>query len=48
MNVYELINYEGEFHLKNPYIHIEKKIIDMFIKRDDAINNESIEIVNNM
>jgi hypothetical protein len=48
MNPHELINYEPEFDLSNPYIVIEKEIIGMLNERDDAIDNEHVEEVVNM
>jgi hypothetical protein len=48
MNAHEFINEELEFDLNNPYIPIEEEIIHTLDKRDDAVDNEPIEEVDNV
>ena len=48
MNAHEFIDYELEFDLSNPYMPIEEKIIGMLDERDDAIDNEHVEEVDNV
>jgi hypothetical protein len=48
MNAYEFINYEMEIDLNNPYVLFEERVIGMLDERDDAIDNDPIEEVDNM
>ena len=48
MNAHEFIDYELEFDLDNPCIPLEEEIIGVFDERDDAIDNEPLEEVDNV
>lgn len=43
-----LNNYEMKFHPNNHYITTKEKIINILDKRDDIIDNESFNKVNNV
>ena len=48
MNAHEFTSDELELDLNNPYIPIEEEIISMLNERDDAVDNEPIEGVDNV
>jgi hypothetical protein len=41
--MHECINHELEYDLKNPYIPIEEKIVDMLDERDDESDHDSLK-----
>jgi hypothetical protein len=48
MNVYEFINYELDFDMDNPHIHVEEEILGILDEIDDATGNEPIKETNDV